>query len=182
MGMVVKKRHLILATLVVALAAAIFVNWYYTRPQTTATSGKVEKTTVVSTGVEDEASLGDAQLVNASASKYFSDAKIKRNEAHDEAIESLNDVIKDSSSNQSAVTQAQKDLTELSKDIKLEADIENLISAKTGSESLVIINGDKIEVVVSKGVINETVNTQIVDIILKQNEKFSENITIIETK
>lgn len=182
MGMVVKKRHLIVATLTVALAAAIFVNWYYTKPQTAATSGKVEKTTVVSTNVEDEASLGDAQLVNATAKKYFSDSKIKRNEAHDEALEALNDIIKDSSSDSSAVSQAQKDLSEISRDIKLEADIENLISAKVGSDCLVIINGDKIEVILSKGIVNETVNTQIVDIILKQNEKFSENITIIETK
>lgn len=181
MGMIVKKRHLIVATLVVALAAAIFVNWYYTKPQTASTSGKIEKTTSVTSG-DDDASLGDAQLVNASSNKYFSDAKIKRNEAHDNALEALNDVIKDSSSDSSAVVQAQKDLSEISNNIKLEADIENLISAKIGGECLVIINADKIEVIVPKGIVNETVNTQIVDIILKQNEKFSENITIIETK
>lgn len=182
MGMIVKKRHLIVATLVVALSAAIFVNWYYTKPQIKETAGKVEKTTVVQTGVENEASLGDAQLVNASASKYFSDAKIKRNEAHDKALEALNDIIKDSSSSADAVSKSQKDLSDISKTIKLETDIENLVTAKTGSESLVIINEDKIDVIVSKGVVNETVNTQIVDIILKQNEKFSENITIIEAK
>lgn len=181
MGITVKKRHLITATLICALAAAIFVNRYYTSPKTAATSGKIENTTMVQTGVDD-ASLGDAQLVNASANKYFSEAKIKRNEAHDEALEALNDVIKDSSSDAQAVLQAQKSLSDLSNDIKLEADIENLITAKLGSECLAVINGEKIEIIVSKGVVNETVNTQIVDIILKQNEKFSENITIIETK
>lgn len=182
MSMVVKKRHLIVATLIVALSAAIFVNWYYTKPKTATTSGQVEKTTVLSSQVQDEASLGDAQLVNATANKYFSDAKIKRNEAHDEALEALNDIIKDSSSDSSAKSQAQKDLSKISNDIKLEADIENLITAKIGSECLVIINSEKIEVIVPKGTVDETVNTQIVDIVLKQNENFSENITIIETK
>lgn len=182
MGTVVKKRQLIASTLIIALGAAIFVNWYYTRPQAKSTSSSVENTTVVSTNVEDDASLGDAQLVNASASKFFSQSKIKRNEAHDEALEALNDVIKDSSSAASAVSQAEKDLKSISEEIKLEADIENLITAKTGSNCLVIINGDKIEVIVEKGIVNETVNTQITDIIVTQDSKFSENITIIEAK
>ncbi len=31
--MIIKKRQLLLATLIIALAAAVFVNWYYTRPE-----------------------------------------------------------------------------------------------------------------------------------------------------
>ena len=89
MSMIIKKRTLIIATLVVSLAAAIFVNWYYTRPQIKSTSGKVENTTIVSSNVEDEGSLGDAKLVNATANEYFASAKLKRNEAHDEALDAL---------------------------------------------------------------------------------------------
>ena len=172
MSMIIKKRTLIIATLVVSLAAAIFVNWYYTRPQIKSTSGKVENTTIVSSNVEDEGSLGDAKLVNATANEYFASAKLKRNEAHDEALDALNKIIKDSSSNQSAISNASKALEELTKAFKLEADIENLITAKTGSESLVTLNEKKINVVVQKGTINETVNTQIMDIIIGQDEKY----------
>lgn len=182
MGLILKKRHLIVATLVVALSAAIFVNWYYTKPQTKTTSAQTEYTTVITDNVNvNESTLGDAQLVSGNNS-YFTQAKLKRNEAHDEALEALNDIIKDSNSSESAITVSQKDLAEISKNIKLEADIENLVTAKTGSECLVIINNDKIEVIVAKGVMNDTVSTQITDIIITQNEKFSENITIIETK
>ena len=44
--MIIKKRQLLLATLIIALAAAVFVNWYYTRPEVeTAGAGKGETTT-----------------------------------------------------------------------------------------------------------------------------------------
>lgn len=30
--MIIKKRQLLLATLIIALGAAVFINWYYTKP------------------------------------------------------------------------------------------------------------------------------------------------------
>ena len=182
MGITVKKRQLIVATLVVALGTAVFVNWYYSKPQISSASGDTSQTTVIESNAT-EGSLGEAQLVNAqTANEYFTKAKINRDEAHDEALEALNDIIKDSSSSPDSVTSAQKKLEELSTSIKTEADIENLITAKIGSECLVTINGEKIQVVLNKNTLNDTISTQITDIIVSQSDKFSENITLIETK
>lgn len=182
--MIVKKRQLIAATLVAALGAALFVNWYFTKPETKSASGTVS-TTVINSNAKTEGdgvALGDAQLVNSSSNDYFTEAKLKRDQAHDDALESLNDIIKDSSSNEDAVASARKMLEQLSSAIKLEADFENLITAKTSSKCLVIINENKIQVIVGKGVLNDTVSTQITDIILTQSDLFSENITLIEAK
>ncbi|MDR1806273.1 MAG: SpoIIIAH-like family protein [Clostridium sp.] len=181
-----KKRNLLLATLVVALACAVFVNWYYTRPpadeeaaaQTTRTGG---------------ASLGDAQYVgsmseeeeaiaaNASA-EYFASAKLRRQTAQDKAKEALGKVIADSKASKESVESANKALASLAATIKKEADIENLISAKIGGDCVVIINDDGVEVIVEGGRLNDQSALQIKDICVKQTKLPASSVTIVEQK
>ena len=84
--MILKKRQLLLATLVIALGAAVFINRYYTAP-------KAESAASAQTGTETQqtadkgANLGDARYVistdvtlddaaaQAVASEYFSSAQ-----------------------------------------------------------------------------------------------------------
>ena len=40
MSRLMKKRQLVLSVMIVALAAAVFANWYYTKPKTTPVSGE----------------------------------------------------------------------------------------------------------------------------------------------
>lgn len=182
--MVVRKRQIIAAALVLALGSAVFINWYYNRPSVKSANAKPS---VDNTG----GNLGDAQLVNSSgvsesavatgkSSDYFASAKLRRNSAHDEAAETLNKVIKDSSSDASAVKEATEALKALSNAIKLEGDIEALIKAKTGGDCVVIINNNSAEVIVAKGALNDTVILQIKEIVLKQTGFSAENITIVE--
>ena len=92
-----------------------------------------------------------ARWQQARAANYFASAKLRRSSAHDEASETLNKVIKDSSSDASAVKEATEALKALSNAIKLEGDIEALIKAKTGGDCVVIINNNSAEVIVAKG-------------------------------
>lgn len=183
MGFIVKKRQLILATLIIALGVAVFVNWYYNKPQVQSSTG-VEKTTQSESVTKESTSqIGEAQLVNSkNVSEYFTTARLNRTQAHDDALEALNDIIKDSSSSSEAVVSAEKALEELSAVIKTETDLENLITAKIGGECIVVINDNKAQVIVNKNTLNDTISTQIVDIIASQANIFSENITLIEAK
>lgn len=185
--MVVKKRQIVAAALVLALGSAVFINWYYNRPAVENVNGGLSVGEVEETG----GNLGDAQLVNSSSvsesavqtsksSDYFASAKLRRNTAHDEASETLNKIIKDSSSDSAAVKEASEALTSLSNAIKLEADMEALIKAKTGSECVAIVNNGTAEIIVGKGVLNDTTIVQIKEIVLKQTGFSAENITIIE--
>ncbi len=183
MGFIVKKRQLILATLIVALGVAVFINWHYSKPQVFESSKVAQTTQIVKENNDDTSQIGEAQLVDSkNISEYFNNARVNRQKAHDEAIEVLNDIIKDSSSSPEAVASAQNALKEISNVIKLETDIENLIIAKTGGECVVVINDKKAQVIVNKNTLNDTVSTQIIDIIASQANIFSENITLIETK
>ncbi len=183
MGFIVKKRQLILATLIAALGVAVFVNWYYNKPQVVSNSSVGETTVVTQNLSEDTSQIGEAQLVNSnSVSKYFTTARLNRTKAHDELRETLEEIIKDSSSSPDAVMSAEKALEEISKTIKLETDLENLISAKIGGECVVVVNDKKVQVVVNKNTLNDTVSTQILDIVATNANIFSENVTLIEAK
>ncbi len=184
--MVVRKRQIIAAALVLALGSAVFINWYYNRPSVKNANTRPSVEEVENTG----GNLGDAKLVNSSgvsesaasgkSGDYFASAKLRRSSAHDEAAEILNKVIKDSSSDPAAVKEAADALKALSNAAKLEGDIESLIKAKTGSECVVIINNGTVEVIVAKGTLNDTVILQIKEIVLKQTGFSAENITIVE--
>ncbi len=186
--MIIKKRQLLLSTLVVALAAAVFVNWYYTRPHVE--SASVSATT--KSDSQDSAKLGDARYVIstdvtysetdaiAQANEYFASADLRRKSARDEACEALNDIIKDSSSSADAVEKASAAMAKITDNITLEADIENLITAKVGCKNLVILNNGNAEIIVENGALDGDSVVQIKEIAVKQTGYASSAITIIE--
>ncbi|MDR3344268.1 MAG: SpoIIIAH-like family protein [Oscillospiraceae bacterium] len=186
-----KKRNLLLATLVVALACAVFVNWYYTRPPADEpANGKAQTTTVRD---NQQVNLGDAQYVgnvndeeaavaaNASA-EYFAAAKLRRQSAQDKAKETLSKVIADNKSNEKAIESANKALTELAEAIKKEADIENLITAKLAGDCVVILNGESVEVIVQGGKLNDQSVLQVKDICVNQTKLPPGAVTVVEQK
>ncbi len=179
--MIIRKKQIVTATLALALGAAVFVNWYYTKPETQSTLN-AETTTKA----QETENLGDAQYVSATTAKSsaqtLSDFKLKRDAAHDEAKETLNSVIKDQKSSSEAVSQATDALKLLSADIKDEADLENLITAKISGDCIVIIDSDVCQVVVEKGKLTDNVSLQIKELVMKQTKIPSKNITIIELK
>ena len=73
-----------------------------------------------------------------------------------------------------------KTIDDLSKTIKLEADIEALISAKLKCQCVVMINNDNAEVVVTKGNLNDASILQIMDAVLNNTDVKAENIKISE--
>lgn len=193
--MVIKKKQVVIAALTVALGAAVFVNWYYTRPETQlVNSSSVGESSGEGSDEEVLNNLGDAQYVSSTVtgnsvpvqanaqSEYFAKAKLSRQSAHDEMSETLNDVINSPDASEQSKSDAATSLSELAKSIKLESDTESLITAKLGSECLVAINGDKVNVIISQGVLNDTTALQIKDIVVKQTGFKSDSITLTEAK
>ncbi len=179
--MVFKKKQIVTTTLALALGAAVFINWYYTKPQTRSTLN-AENTT----GATESENLGDAQYVSAttvsSGEKTLADFKLKRNSARDEAKETLNSIIKDPKSSPESVSHATQSLQIITEDIKDEADLENLITAKISADCIVIIDSEVCQVILEKGILTENVSLQIKDLVVKQTKIPSKNITIIELK
>ena len=194
------KRQLILASLVLALGAAVYLNWQFA-------GTKVQSAGDVS---EESASsaLGAAQLVNnayvetvsdtlmnedgvlpetepadgatessaaeetaaaVSASAKLSDARLTRQTARDEAVELLEDILKDDSA-EVAVKQAAVDEA---------AVIAQNILKETNIECVAYINGESCTVVVN-GDMEDEQNALIVrDIAVSESGVSAENVKII---
>lgn len=172
---IIGRKQLLTFSLVLALGLAVFVNWYYTKPQGNTTEPEIT----------NEANLGDAQYVNSDlveTENYFESAEINRKKAHDSAKDYLSSIIADTNVDEDTKVSAREKLTKISEQIKTENDIENLISAQTDSKCLVTYSDDSIEVILPKDVLDDNSVVKIKDIIISKTKLTADKITIIETK
>ena len=178
MNLLIKRRQLILATLVVALGAAVFVNWYYTG------NNSVIQTPEETTEKNFVQNLGEAQYVNATGenSDYFSDVKLKRQKSRDAALDKLNKSLEKAKTGSEEAKKITESIDKLTAQIKLESDIEALISAKLASECVVVINEKSAQVVVSKGTLSEDATLQIIDVVTTNTELGADKIKMSESK
>lgn len=178
MNLLIKRRQLILATLVVALGAAVFVNWYYTG------NNSAIQAPEETTEAEYVQNLGEAKYVNATGDEadYFSEVKLKRQKSRDEALEVLNKSLEKAQSGSEEAKEITKSIDKLTAQIKLESDVEALISAKLASECVAVITEKSAQVVVSKGALNEDAALQIMDVITTNTELSTDKIKITEAE
>ncbi len=174
---IIGKKQLLSLSLILALGLSVYVNWYYTNQFT-----DTEKPEITNTH-----NFGDAQLVNSngtaiSTSDYFTDAKLNRTKAHDNSIKHLKNIISNKDSDKQTIELAKIKLVNISEQIKIETDIENIIKAQLKSECLVTYNLDSIEVVIPEKHASEKNIIKIKDIILAKTSLPSDKILIIELK
>ncbi len=173
---IISRKHLLTFTLVAVFGLAVFVNWYYTNQSKPSTEPKVS----------DEVNLGDAQYVASDnvtdETDYFTDAVLNRTKAHDSAKEYLEELINDNSTDQDTKALARERLLSITEQIKLEADMENLITAQTNSKCLVTFDGESVEVILPKDTVNAEILIKVKDVVISKTNLSSENITVIELK
>ncbi len=179
--MIIGRRKILLATLVVILGAAIFVNWQFG-------SVKVDDS-------EASKNLGDAQYVNGTnvsqgdnenltddVADYFSSIRLERQQTRDTVKENYEKISADTSVSESEKAESMATFAKLMENIKKETDIENLVKAKGVNECVAVINGSAVTVVVDCEELNDVILLQIKEIANKQTNISFENITIIQAK
>ncbi len=176
-----KRRRLVTATLVVALGAAVFVNWYYTRSSDNLSAPEDNESEYVQ-------NLGEAKYVNAqavtkgAAEDAFAEIKLNREKARDEALEELKSALKNAKSGTKTAEKVSESVEKYSASIKEEGDIEALISAKLSISSVAVINGKKANIIVEKGKLNDESVLVITDIVTSNSGVLPENIKISEAE
>ncbi len=171
-----KRKRVVFSGLVIALAAAMYINWYYTRP-TSSEKPQSEQSTA-----EASAALGDAQYVNATVkSSVFSESELKRSQLQDEVKQNYESVIENKQADEESKKVARENLEKLNKNIMLQGEIETIIKSKTGKNVFVTI-GDTVEIIIEKNTLNSDIVLQIEDIVTKKADVPTEKITIIEAK
>ncbi len=197
------KRQLILASLVLALGAAVYLNWQFTDTETkiddttqehTETLGAAQLVnsnyveTVSDTVEEDvepvaesitEAEMTDFEAESVGAAAALSDARMTRQTARDEAVELLEDILEDVQADTEVKEAAISEASVIAQNILKETNVESLIQAKGFTECVAFINGDSCTVVVDGDMENEQNALIVREIAVTETGLAAEKIKII---
>ncbi|MDD3692447.1 MAG: SpoIIIAH-like family protein [Oscillospiraceae bacterium] len=181
------KRQVMLAVLVVALAVAVYLNYYFSTQNPISTDAN--------TSTSNSRNLGDAHFVDnpstvttsstgtiADPSDYFVQARHNRSEARQEAIDIIRDLMNDVKASQKTQQQALEKAAAIAAAVEQESKIESLIKAKGFNDCIAFIEDDKCNVVVRSNDLNDAQALQITDIVTSQSNIVAQNVNIVTVK
>ena len=193
-------------TLAAALVVAVYLNWQYARTGVSlqedavtvsaAAETQAEPTAeVVTDGLMTEAeavssagkNYGEAQLVsvaNDSGAKFFEEARLKRQKAHDAALDTIQKTLKSSSLSAEEKKTYAQELTGNLEDLHAENEIETLVKAKGFADCLCFLQSGRADLTVMTAgdALTAAQVAQIRDIVLSKSSVTAQNITVVEVK
>lgn len=211
-SMAKNTRRATAVTLAAALAVACYLNWQYARTDmdTLAVETAAAATSSASSAASDSSSsslgqvtdallteaeaasaanknYGEAQLVsvaNDTGSQFFDEARLKREKAHDEALDTIQKTLKDSSLSDAEKAEYTAQMTANLEDINAENEIETLIKAKGFADCLCFLQSGRADLTVmtSGEALTAAQVAQIRDIVMSKSNVTAQNITVVEVK
>lgn len=189
--MKIKKRHIVLALLVVALSAAVYLNWQLSAPESMSVSGTRELGGATYVNTELENTSADELAVNAEAdadsgnlsveqAEYFATSRTERQKVQDEAVTLARQVLELSESSDEAKEEAAEQLSELENVLLSQNRVEVTLKAKGFSECLCCLSDTSCTVIIPKNEMTEKSPLIIMDCISEVADLPFENISIIE--
>ncbi len=189
--MYLKRKKMVAVLLVVLISLAVYLNATYKKGQ-----GNYDLTEDVMTE-ETSKNPGEAKFVDnletegegsegaAAVSKisdYFSQARLLRTSAKDEALSILKKVTEDGTASEETKQKALLDMTTIAKTKEQEGNAEGLIKAKGFVEAMVYISESNVNVAVQSTGLSKEQIAQIKDIVIDQTGFKAEKIKITEVK
>lgn len=183
------KRNAVVATVLLFVCAAVYLNWRY--------AGNVADQTVPGQEQEQEQEnttkvLGDAALVGGeivdaadavvSTSNYFDTARLSRQQSRDNALSLLREASEQENVDQTALDEANRAIQTLAGYTMMETQIENLVVAKGYADCVTFMGENSISIVVSAaedGLQTEDV-AKIMDIVLSETDYDADQVKIME--
>lgn len=195
MNMIVGKKQIVLASLVVALGVAVYLNYQFAGQDLDLVTANAGTTQEISVQEEERENYGDAQFVDSKEitkgsemlseqgdSEYFSQARLTRTKTRDEAAAALQVMLSDTALAQEQKEELTAQASAMAMSIETEGRIENLIKAKGFEECMVYCSDEKVDVIVKSPELNEGEVVQIRDIILDETTVPVENISIVPVR
>lgn len=200
------KRQLVIASLVVALGAAVYLNWQFSGSTPVSVAGAEEssskqlgQTTYVNTELSSsEYSSSDPSKENSSSdntkaaqanagsetsdSGHFADERTERNKSNATAAEALSDIVESASSSEAAKKEAVAASEKLARSIKAQSDIEGQIKSKGFEDAFVSINNDTCIVSVYGKELDDASAIVVKDIVNRQTGIGFDKITVSQSE
>jgi stage III sporulation protein AH len=190
MSMIIGRKQIILAALVLALGAAIFLNWKFTASGNDILANATNSTSTLGNTayVSAKASTSSKKATTAntaSGSDVFAVAKLSREQARGEALDTIKIAADDAKATPEIKKQALADIEAITKNITAENSIETLILAKGFRNCIATISDSNISIVVkpkTDASLSASDVIQIKDIVVNQTKISADKITIIQSK
>lgn len=190
--MILKKKEVIAASLVVLIGLAGYLNWSYQDTvkvrdnESYVTTGKMlGEAEMVSSNNENsekdegEKSEGDKAVENTA---YFEDARSNRESARAAAMEALKATSQDESADEATRTLAGEKLVKCAENIELENTIESVAGAKGFPELCAYINEGAAVITVRSDGLDQTQISKICEIVNQTANISMDKIKVIEVK
>ena len=172
--MVVRRKQLVFALMVILVVSAGYVNYRYQ------TLDEKQVYGVLNTN-ENVRRIGETRLVSAEKTDFFSEAKLAKTKARDERLELIEEVFEDGTAEEQARALEQKLV--LAKNIEKEAVLETVLKAKGFEHILVTITEEGVTVAVQiDGGLKEADSAKITEAVVLESGVSAENIKIIEVQ
>ena len=195
-------------TLAAALVVAVYLNWQYSRTGVSLNEDAVNvSAAVVETEAEAAAAspitdglmteaeavssanknYGEAQLVsvaNDSGTRFFEQARLKREKAHDEAMDTLQKSLKSSSLTAEEKKEYTAQMAAGLEDLNAENEIETLVRAKGFADCLCFLQAGRADLTVMTAgePLTAAQVAQIRDVVMNKSSVTAQNITVVEVK
>ena len=174
-----KKKYIVFASLVLALSAAVYINWQLSgakTPQSAKELGAASYVSATASASDDEVQQ-TAALSNESKS-YFSAERTKRQATQDKIIDAK-EIFNLESSSDADKCEAEKNVEELLKTFTIQDSIESIVKAKGFSECLCYISDQGVSVIVPKSQLDDTSVLIIDDAVVTHYEVDYDDISVI---
>lgn len=190
--MVLKKKEVVAAALVVLIGVAGYLNWSYqdTIRVTDGGSyleevkklGEAEFVSSEKADVEDVSAEEKSAETLAVETEYFTEAKMSKDNSRSKALEILNQTAVNESFDSEVRRQAQNKIISIAESTEKETIIENVAKAKGYKDISVYIDGESVEIIVKKSNFSSEDVKTIKEIVTSELDTSAKNIKIIEAK
>ena len=178
------KKQVLLATLIVALGLAVYLNYYFANKAPTVPTG-----TGTSSSDKNLGDVGNPSTVSGGdtsttedPSDYFVQARLNRENARQEQLDIVKDMMNDVKATDEIKKQAADKVEAVTKAIEQESKIESLIKAKGFTDCVVYIEDKNCQIVVRSEGLQMQDTVQITEIVTSQSDITAQNINIVPVK
>ncbi len=198
----IAKKQMTFVALAVALGLAVYLNYRLSTGETAQTPVQAPvqeeilsaNASVAGVGVSDEQAddgvryYGEAMFVSSDTEAYrddyFSDARLKRSQARDEALDTLKKSLQNAELTEAEKKALTDSLSATVSAISLETTVESLIKSKGFEDCMAYISESGVKIVVAVGAdgLSAAEAAQIKEIVITQCSVSASEITVVEMK
>ena len=173
------KRNITIASVLLLVCAAVYLNWSYNNKWGEADSAMVKAEDAAMKAADEAYKASDTKV---SSSGYFAEARLNRQVSREEAMKLLEEAVKKEGASQETIDSAMKSISAMANYSMSETQLENKLIAKDFTDCVVYMSEDKITVAVPAPAdgLSEAAVARITETVTSETDYKAAQLNIIE--